>query len=276
VHYGMFVPNFGPFADPRLVADLAAECEAAGWDGLFVWDHILFSAEHTYPVGDPWVLMAAAACATRRIRLGAILTPLARRRPWKVARETVSLDHLSEGRLVFAVGLGDPPVPEFGRFGEEQSARIRAAKLDEGLAILDSLWSGRETTFRGEHYQVGPVTFLPTPVQTPRMPVWVGGWWPNKPPFRRAARWDGVVPELVGGGVPSPADIAGIVHYVGEFRTSGSPFDVAINAADCWGRRADFPAYAEAGLTWWLERIAPDRAFSAAGTRDLIRRGPPA
>ncbi len=275
MRYGVFVPNFGPFGDPGLIGELAARAETAGWDGFFIWDHILFSATDRYPVVDPWVALAAAAVATSRVRLGALMTPLSRRRPWQVARQSVSLDQLSGGRLVFGAGLGYPPDAEFALFGEEYSDRGRARRLDEGLDLLSGLWSGEQVTFTGQEYRVGPVTFLPTPVQKPRIPVWVAGWWPNKAPLRRAARWDGVVPELVGGGLPTVPALAELTAYVTKWRESDRPFDVVLNGPDCWGRQDVMPGYAEAGLTWWLERIAPDRAFSAAEAIALIDRQPP-
>lgn len=275
MRYGVFVPNFGPFGDPGLIGELAARAETAGWDGFFIWDHILFSATDRYPVVDPWVALAAAAVATSRVRLGALMTPLSRRRPWQVARQSVSLDQLSGGRLVFGAGLGYPPDAEFALFGEEYSDRGRARRLDEALELLSGLWSGEQVTFTGQEYRVGPVTFLPTPVQKPRIPVWVAGWWPNKAPLRRAARWDGVVPELVGGGLPTVPALAELTAYVTKWRESDRPFDVVLNGPDCWGRQDVMPGYAEAGLTWWLERIAPDRAFSAAEAIALIDRQPP-
>ena len=281
MRYGMFMPNFGPFADAGLVRDLAAEAEACGWDGFFLWDHMLYTTQPPHPVADPWIELAAAACATTTIQLGPLLTPLARRRPWKVARETVTLDHLSHGRLIFGAGLGAPIDADFGRFGEELSDRGRAIKLDEALEVLELLWSGREVSFRGEEYQIGPVTFLPTPVQRPRIPVWIGGKWPNRAPFRRAARWDGLVPELAGGGLPTVADIADMTAFVREHRAShgvgaARPFDVAVNGPDCWSREAELVKYADAGVTWWLERISPRRAFDVTEAAELIRRGPPA
>jgi alkanesulfonate monooxygenase SsuD/methylene tetrahydromethanopterin reductase-like flavin-dependent oxidoreductase (luciferase family) len=271
----VFLPNFGPFGDPGLIADLAARAEASGWDGFFIWDHILFSATDTYPVADPWIALAAAAVATSRVRLGALMTPLSRRRPWQVARQTVSLDQLSGGRLVLGAGLGYPPDADFALFGEEHSDRGRARRLDEALELINLLWTGEQVTFSGQEYRVGPVTFQPVPVQKPRIPVWVAGWWPNRAPLRRAARWDGVVPELTGGGVPSVAELAELVGYVTERRASAGPFDVVLNGPDCWARQDVMPGYAQAGLTWWLERIAPDRAFSAAEAIALIERRPP-
>lgn len=275
VRYGVFLPNFGPFGDPGLIGELAARAEAAGWDGFFIWDHVLFSATDTFAVADPWISLAAAAAATGKVRLGALMTPLSRRRPWQVARQTVSLDHLSGGRLIFGAALGYPPDADFALFGEEHADRARARRLDEGLELLDRLWSGEQVTFTGEEYRVGPVTFQPTPVQQPRIPVWVAGWWPNRAPLRRAARWDGVVPELIGGGVPSVRDLAALVAYVSERREPSRAFDVVVNGPDCWDRQDVMPDYAEAGLTWWLERIAPDRAFSAAEAISLIDRKPP-
>jgi alkanesulfonate monooxygenase SsuD/methylene tetrahydromethanopterin reductase-like flavin-dependent oxidoreductase (luciferase family) len=275
MRYGFFLPNFGPFGDARCLAELAARAEAAGWDGFFIWDHILFSTSDSYPVADPWVALAAAATATERVRLGALMTPLSRRRPWKVARETASLDHLSRGRLVFGASLGFPPDADFQLFGEVWPARERARLLDEGLEVLTRLWSGQEVRFEGEHYQIGPVTFLPPPVQRPRIPVWVAGWWPNKRPFQRAARWDGVVPERADWKLPTVSDVAALTSYVATHRESSDPFDVVVNGHDCWAHQPEMADYAEAGLTWWLERVDPERAFSERQAGALIDQGPP-
>jgi alkanesulfonate monooxygenase SsuD/methylene tetrahydromethanopterin reductase-like flavin-dependent oxidoreductase (luciferase family) len=275
MRYGLFLPNFGPFGDARCLAELAARAEAAGWDGFFIWDHILFSASDHYPMVDPWVALAAVATATERVRLGALLTPLSRRRPWKVARETVSLDHLSRGRLVFGASLGYPPDADFQLFGEVWQARDRARLLDEGLEVLTRLWSGQEIRFEGEQYQIGPVTFRPPPLQQPRIPVWVAGWWPHKRPYQRAARWDGVVPERTDWKLPTVSDVAALTSYIATYRQSADPFDVVVNGHDCWGHEPEMPDYVEAGLTWWLERIDPDRAFSERQACALIDQGPP-
>ena len=274
----MFLPNFGPFGDVHALVALAQEAEARRWDGLFIWDHILFDAEECREVVDPWVSLAAIASATSRIRLGALITPLARRRPWKLARETATLDQLSGGRLVLGAGLGFPPAAEFELFGEDGDSRRRAEKLDEGLEILDGLWSGEEFSFEGSHFTIGATRFLPTPVQRPRPPVWIAGWWPNKRPFRRAARWDGIFPELPGGELPSPQDLIEIQVYIGAHRTAQTPFDVVLN-----GYSDDDPAeagafiqpYRDAGLTWWLERVDPTRRFSIEEARRRIACGPP-
>src|SRR5689334_8757471 len=191
--YGMSVAPFGDYANPLALAELASEAEQAGWDGFFIWDHIMFDPTF-HPIVDPWVGLTAVALHTTRIRIGTMITPLARRRPWKVARETVSLDQVSKGRFTLGVGLGDPSQWDYGFFGEEPDPKIRAEKLDESLDILSGLWSGEAFHYEGKHFTIKEVQFTPRPVQQPRIPVWVGGWWPNKPPMRRAARWDGAIP----------------------------------------------------------------------------------
>ena len=192
--------------------------------------------------------------------------------------ETHSIDRLSGGRLTFGAGLGFPPHAEFELFGEDPDDRIRARKLDEGLAILDGLWSGEPFSFQGEHFNIEETTFLPPPVQVPRPPVWIAGWWPNKPPLRRAARWDGVFSELVLGGLPSPDQLREILAYVHDHRESSNPFDAALNGytdTDPSQAAETVGPYAEAGLTWWLERIDPDRRYSVAETLERIEAGPP-
>ena len=197
MRFAVDVPNFGDFADPRLFADLARRAEEAGWDGLFVWDHVTHSKERRRQIADPWVLLTAAALATQRIRLGPMITPVPRRRVSKLAREVTTLDRLTGGRMILGVGLGAPVADEYGTFGETTDMRQLAAHLDEGLEALNLLWSGEPVTFHGEHVVVDDVTFLPTPVQRPRVPIWVAGVWPAKAPMRRAARWDGAVPILL-------------------------------------------------------------------------------
>ena len=173
--YGLYLPNFGAFGETRLLADLAHDAEQAGWDGFFIWDHI--ARPWTTQVVDTWVALTAIAQRTSRIRFGPLVTPLARRRPWKVARETVSLDRLSEGRLILGVGLGGSggQSVEWANFAEELDLRTRAEMLDEGLDILTGLWSGKPFSYNGQHYQVNDSLFLPTPIQSPRIPIWVAG-----------------------------------------------------------------------------------------------------
>ena len=274
--YGLDVSIAGEYADPRTLADLAIEAERAGWDVFFVWDVVFYADQPDALVTDPWIALAAIATKTKRIRIGALLTPLARRRPWQVARETVALDHLSNGRLIFGAGLGYY-APDFTTFGENYDAKIRAEKLDEGLEILTGLWSGEPYSFHGKHYQVNSARLLPRPVQSPWIPVWIGGYWPNRKPFRRAAQWDGVYPGQASEETLTPEQIRDIMTYVKEHRRSSVPFDVAAG-----GETPSDPVkgveivqpYLEAGATWWIETIN-DTVGSFEKTQERIRNGPP-
>lgn len=277
MHYGIYTPNYGAEMSARALAELAREAEEAGWEGFFIWDHIQVSKSLRAPVLDPWVTLAAIAVNTKRIRLGAAVTPVARRRPWKLARETVTLDHLSQGRLILAVGLGFPPDAEFAHFGEDPDAKVRAAKLDEGLDILAGLWRGKPFTYHGQYYSIAKTVFLPRTFQSPRIPIWVGGFWPHKAPFRRAARWDGAFP-LKTGGAMKKKDLEDIRAYIQQHRTATTPFDLVMmgytpgNDAD--KARKIIAPYRAGGLTWWLESLFQVHD-SIAAMRRRIRQGPP-
>lgn len=278
MRFAVFLPNFGPFGDVDELVELAAAAEARGWDGFYLWDHINWDGSDTGdagPVVDPWIALTAIAAATETLRLGTMITPIVRRRPWKLARETATLDRFSRGRLNLGVGLGTPTDLEFAAFGEETDDRTRAAMLDEGLEVLAGLWSGERFSFSGEHFQIDGVSF-DRPHQQPRVPIWCGGWWPNRRPFRRAARWDGVIPEKVGGETLTPAEVAEIKQYVSEHRDGRGSFDIAIDgysgAVDAESTIADYEA---AGVTHWLERIEPNRLYSIAEARELVEAGPP-
>lgn len=184
--YGFTLPQ----GDARTAAALAREAEIAGWDGFFVWEPVWGI--------DPWVSLAAAAMVTQHIRLGTMVTPVSRRRPWKLASETATLDHLSGGRVILSVGLGAIDTG-FAAFGEETDRRQRAQLLDEGLAIVTGLWQGQPFRFNGTHYQVQPTEFMPPPppVQQPRIPIWVVGAWPRPRSMQRALRWDGILPAIM-------------------------------------------------------------------------------
>ena len=264
--FAVNVQNFGEFADIHRLVELAKEAEDNGWDGFFLWDHINWDIDMI----DPWVALAAIAAATSHIKIGTMVTPLARRRPWKVARETITLDQLSGGRVVLGVGLGYPPEVEFTKLGEAADDRVRAQKLDEGLDILIGLWSGEPFSYQGEHYQLDNVTFLPKPVQEPRIPIWVAGMWPKKRPFRRGARYDGIVPmKAESSGEPAlitPAEIADVVAYTRSHREPGAPFDVVLGAyipTDPSGARDVVDAFADAGATWLMEGLPNPEALSA-------------
>src|SRR5215471_13296600 len=191
MRYGLSLPNGGVCGDARFLAELGCLAEEAGWDGVFVEDYIVHQSDGAVPTSDPWIALAAMAVGTRRVRLGTSVTPLSRRRPWKVAREAVAVDQLSNGRFILGVGSGDAGEGGFSRVNEAKSAQERAQLLDEALEIIVGLWSGAPFSYQGQHFQVREMTFLPTPVQTPRIPILVGGGWPLKGPSLRAARYDG-------------------------------------------------------------------------------------
>jgi alkanesulfonate monooxygenase SsuD/methylene tetrahydromethanopterin reductase-like flavin-dependent oxidoreductase (luciferase family) len=221
--------------------------------------------------------MAAMAMTTERIKLGALVTPLPRRRPWKFARETVTLDHLSRGRLIVGAGIGSDSGLEYSTFGESPDDRLHGAMLDEGLEVLTRLWSGETFDYAGAHYHLTQARFLPRPVQQPRPPVWIAAVWPHKRPFRRAAQWDGVCPIGPDGIEPAPDEIRALLAYIHEHRTAGTPFDVAVGGrAYAWpdgDRAARLRAYADAGVTWWQEGF--DWTTTLDEVRAVIRRGPP-
>ncbi len=273
------VPNVGLFGDPSLLVDLAVAAEEHGWDGFFVWDHQLYW-DPEWHVADPVVVVAAIAARTARLRIGILVNVLARRRVGKVARESVTLDQLSQGRLVFGAGLGSR-AEEFTAFGEPGDAKERAARLDESLDLLDALWTGEPVTYRGEHLTATDVTMLPRPVQQPRIPIWCGGRWPARAPFRRAARWDGVMPTHTGYGLGEtmpPDEFLAAVRYTREHRAAPGPFDVALEGRTA-GTEPDRGGghvlpYAKAGLTWWIEALGWWRGTPEdALTR--ITQGPP-
>ncbi len=281
LRFAVGAPNVGEYADPALIAELGRAAEAAGWDGFFVWDHIAYHEAET-PVADPWVALAALAATTTRIRLGVMVCALARRRPWKVARETASLDRLSGGRLVFGAGLGSAGEREFADFGEDPDPRHRAELLDEGLEVLAGLWSGRPFDHRGRHFTISGARFQPTPVQRPRIPVWIAGRWPARRPFRRAARWDGVFPthrDIGHEATMRPEQLAEIVEYTRSFRDPEAPFDVVIEGQtpgdDPERDREALEPYCLGGLTWWIEKVGWFRGPLEA-MRARIDAGPPA
>src|SRR5437870_3109929 len=245
------IPAFGTFGDVHLLVDLAREAEDRGWDGVFLWDHLLYDGDG--PVADPWIVLAAMAAATERIRLGPLVTPIPRRRPWKVAREAVTLDHLSRGRLVLGVGLGIDFWREFGSFGGEvRDDAERARLLDDGIDIIVRLWSGEPTTYRGGRLSVDDAQFLPRPLQQPRIPIWAAALWPpaRPGPVRRAARCDGVMPFT--GAAMTPTTAAQVRDAVAAERATDDPFDLCV-----WGSADQAAAYEAAGVTWLVEAAGP-------------------
>jgi len=285
MRYSVNVPNFGEFASPEVFAGVARRAEDAGWDALLVWDHVAGEKGLRRQIADPWILLTAAALATRRIRLGTAITPVARRRPSKLAREVATLDCLTGGRMILGAGLGEPVAAEYGSFGDTTDTRVLAERLDEGLHALDLLWSGEPVTYRGNQVTIDDVLFLPAPVQRPRVPVWVGGFWPNQAPMRRAARWDGAIPVMAGFDTGRPPDVSVVRELVmflrgcrAENGLADRPFDMVIG-----GRSPSGPAgrdlagpLADLGVTWWDERMPwGDDLERAEPILRRIEQGPP-
>lgn len=273
MRFAVNVPNFGTgFGEVRTLVSLAQEAEAAGWDGFFIWDHLLWLRPENQPVAEPWVALTAIAAVTERIRLGPLVTPLPRRRPWQVARQAVTLDHLSGGRLVLGVGIGGDWFGDYSSFSEPADDITHGNQLDEALAVLLGLWSGEPFRYRGEHYTVNEVQFLPRPVQQPRIPIWVAGVWPGTKPFRRAARFEGVTPMTrQKKTMLTPEQIREMRAYVHQHRKSNELFDVIIG-----GRRQlneeQCAIYAAAGVTWY--QLGIDEGEDVNSFRTRIRSGP--
>jgi len=279
LNHALSLPTGGECGDPRFLVELAEAAEAAGWDGVFLEDYICYQGDPSMPTCDSWAALAAIAVRTSRVLLATSVTPLARRRPWKVAREAAAIDQLSGGRFVLGVGLGDVGESivrdaSFTSFGEETDARRRAEMLDEALEIVAGLWTGEPFSFRGKHFVVEEVTFLPRPVREPRIPIWVGGGYPNRGPTRRAARWDGSMLYKETHGGPwedmTPDDIRALRELAGP-----RPYEVAVcgrGRGDDWDAERDWiRAVGDAGATWWVEWVPPGEREAM---RAAVERGP--
>lgn len=264
----LWLPIFDELADPVAVARLAADAEEAGWHGVFVWDHLRWR-EPVVEVADPWITLAAVAAATERVRLGPMISPIVRRRPAKLARETATLDRLSGGRLTLGVGIGED---RFGRelsaTGEELDAKVRAERLDESLEILTAAWSGEIVQHRGAHFTVDGIRFRPRPVQEPGVPVWAAGFPGKIRPMRRAARLDGYFPV----NLEHPDQLAEAVATIKGLREDpAAPYDFAVDFDPSW----DPSAWAEAGATWLMVGFDPEN-MRLDTVRGVLRDGPPA
>ncbi len=274
VRHAVTLPTGGPCADPRVLVDLAERAEAAGWDGVFLEDYVVFQGNPAAPTCDAWVALAAIAVRTTRIVIGTRVTPLARRRPWVVARQAAAIDQLSGGRMVLGAGLGDTGEhvvsdASFTHFGEERDPRRRAAILDEALEVIAGLWTGEPFAFRGAHFQVDGVTFRPPPVQQPRIPIWIGGGYPVPGPTARAARWDGSMLYRADGRPLEPEDVRAMRAAAGD-----RPHDVSVGVdrgADLDAERARLATLIEAGATWTAEYV-PVTDAPAMGA--AVDRGP--
>jgi alkanesulfonate monooxygenase SsuD/methylene tetrahydromethanopterin reductase-like flavin-dependent oxidoreductase (luciferase family) len=266
VKHAVNVPPFGVFGDVHAMVDLAVSAEESGWDGFFLWDHILYADD--VPFVDAWIALTAIAAATSRIRIGPMVTALARRRPWKVAREAVTLDHFSNGRLILGVGLGIDFWREFSAFpGEVLDDTARAELVDDGIEIITKLWTGERVSYEGRRLSVDKARFLPTPLQQPRIPIWAAALWPpSKPgPVRRAARADGVTPFKPASFTPD--DAARVRDTVAAERRND---DFPISR---WGE-GPVAGFEAAGVTWMTHGLT-----GPAGPLDTMRQriaaGPP-
>jgi alkanesulfonate monooxygenase SsuD/methylene tetrahydromethanopterin reductase-like flavin-dependent oxidoreductase (luciferase family) len=273
IKFGIYIANYGITNDPQDYIDLAILSENNGWDGFFLWDHIFLSSDKTQPFLDPWIILSAVAVKTKRIKLGTTITPLARRRPWIIAKEVSTLDRLSKGRMILGVGLGIDC--DFSVFGENTDRLIRSEKLDESLHILKGLWANKPFTFKGKHYNIKEADFFPKPFQE-KIPIWVGGTWPIKKPFQRAAQYDGVFPLKAGEDSLSPNDYKEIIKYIDKYRSSSDSYDIiksiystGIKEEDEW-----INDYLNVGITWFVEAIWPGRG-SLDDFKKIVSRGPP-
>jgi alkanesulfonate monooxygenase SsuD/methylene tetrahydromethanopterin reductase-like flavin-dependent oxidoreductase (luciferase family) len=248
--FGLDIPTTGPYADARMLARSAVEAEAAGWDGFFIWD--------VWEGIDPWIALTAIALQTSRIKIGFLVLPLPRHRPWLVAQQLAHLDQLSQGRVICTVGIGHQD-KDFANFGEESDWLVRAKKLDEGLEILTGLWTTDQFSFTGEHYTLNQITLQARPLQSPRIPLWTVGGWPRRAPFRRAARWDGVCVKSVYHETYtriSLDDFRTCLAYVHAHRAQDTPFEVIIGGETPPDRQAGIDIvqpFQQAGATWWID-----------------------
>ena len=270
---GLFLPAFDEMADAALIGELGELAEGSGWDGFFVWDHVQY-AEPVERIADPWICLAALALRTERLRFGLMVTPIARRRPWVYARQAVTVDRLSGGRLVLGLGVGADNRGEMAPLGEEPEIRVRAEMLEEALDLLEQIFSGEPVEHAGEHYAVSARPFLPRAAQEPRIPVWIGAGWPGGRPVDRAARWDGIFPI----GIPA-ADVPGLRERLGAQRDPGAaPLEIVGMALP----GEDAGPWAEAGTDWLLTQLGPrprpggglDPTPPLAEVRSVIAAGP--
>jgi alkanesulfonate monooxygenase SsuD/methylene tetrahydromethanopterin reductase-like flavin-dependent oxidoreductase (luciferase family) len=286
-------PTIFEYSEPENLLDLAIITEEAGWDGFFICDHLLLDPEGMLALADPSIMLGAIAAVTEKVMLGSMVTPVSRRRPWKLAKEFASLDQLSNGRVRIGVGLGGMD-QEFSNFGEDPDKKVLARKTDEGLAIMEQLHTGDAVNFDGEIYQINGARLLPRPVQRPRIPVWVAAMLPFKAGQRRAARWDGIMPQVMPdldesqdiSGLdmrvimePSPEQIREVLEFTSALRDNDDPFDMVVSGIsyglDKDAARSKLQSYQDAGTTWWLEWLDCGKPGTLEQVREQILAGPP-
>ncbi len=253
MHHGIFVAPFGPLADPFRLMDLARAAEESGWDGLFLWDHVL--RPEADEIVDPWVSLAAMATVTDRIRMGTMVTPIVRRRPIKLAREVMTLDLLSQGRVTLGLGLGVDSGGELSRFDEIVEARARGAMLDEGADVVAALLEGKTVAHHGEFFTCDGVRLEPRPVQQPRPPIWCAARAGAVKPVRRAARFEGLFPIEV-----TDEQFGRTLEIVAEERGDLDGFDICVRTEI----DGSPPSYADRGATWVV------RSFPAIADLDDV------
>ena len=280
--YGLDMASAGPAGDAHTMGELAHIAEESGWDGIFLEDYIIWQSHSEVPTYDPWVTLAAMAIRTQRVKLGTMVTPFPRRRPWKLAQELVTLDHLSNGRMILGVGLGDTGESissdfSFGRFGELMNPKQRASMLDEGIEIITRVWRGELFSFNGEFYKIRDVQILPKPVQQPRIPIWVGGGYPNRGPVARALRWDGSCMYKQQGHWMQPDDVRELRERVVVARGTLNGYDLTVGGSPRWEdenkQRTYLESVAAEGVSWWHEYVPPDVGDFEV-QRKMIERGP--
>jgi alkanesulfonate monooxygenase SsuD/methylene tetrahydromethanopterin reductase-like flavin-dependent oxidoreductase (luciferase family) len=277
IHYGLTLSSVGELGSAADMAHLARLAEESGWDGFFLEDYILFWNNDAWPNYDLWIALAAMAIHTKRITLGTMVTPLNRRRPWKLAREALTLDQLSQGRLVLGIGLGNKNDKDFVKFGEATNSK----KLNESLAILTGLLSGEPFSFSGDYFQLGEVQFVPKSVQQPRIPIWIGGGYPLPGPTERAIQYDGScmyhVPADQQWVDMSPDDIHNLRERVRMTRgnAAADAYTIAVGGRmrgeNLDEERAHIRAIEQAGANWWVEHVEVDAAHIM---REKVARGP--
>jgi len=269
VKFGIYIANHGITSNPQDYVKLAKSAEEFGWEGFFIWDHVFLPWAPDQDVLDPWIILSAIATQTSKLTLGTTVTPLARRRPTVIAREAITIDRLSNRGFILGVGLGG--TRELKALGEEEDPKIRGEMLDESLEILKGLWSGKPFTYDGKHYKIRePVTFKPEG----KIKIWVGGNWPNKKPFRRAAKYDGIFPLKAGGVYPQ--DYQEILSYIKKYRESMESFDLVKSILTVGDKEEDayIHEFIDMGLDWLLEAFWPERC-SLKEIQKRIEQGPP-
>jgi hypothetical protein len=273
LRHGVYLPAFGPFGDPAVIVDLAVRAERAGWDGVFLWDHLV---RGSMPVADPWTVLAAIAQATDRILLGPTVTPLPRRRPWVVARQASTVSRLSGGRLILGVGVGVDHAGDFSRFGESSDPAARPSMLTEALDVLRAMWSGEAFEHHGAHYDVSLEASPPEPYP---IPIWMASSVRRPSVIRRAAPCDGIFP--VGDHTMTANEVRELLASLhDEGLPEGRRYDVAISgqASSAWEtpdpEDVDLRGLADAGATWWMESLR--YAHPLEQCLQVVDAGPPA